>query len=127
MKDIKEKISRILSADQPKREVRFDDSGFTILNGKKETVTGSWAMVEEVFAFKLDRLTYDDICIGLRFDSSGNYWWVSEDDVGYQGFIEELRLRFPGIREDWLAEVATPAFAENRTTLWGEKWEFTRT
>jgi hypothetical protein len=73
IKNIKEKISRILSPDQPKREVRFDDSGFTILDGKKKPVIGSWAMVYEVFAFKLDRFTYDDICIGLRFDSSGNF------------------------------------------------------
>lgn len=127
IKNIKAKIRTILSRNQPKREVRFDDSGFTIRDGRKEPVTGSWAMVKEVFAFKLDRFTYDDICIGLRFDSSGNYWWISEVDVGYQDFMKELKRRFPGIREDWFAEVAVPAFLENRTTLWGEKWELAKT
>lgn len=79
-------------------------------------------MVKEVFAFKQDRLTYDDICIGLRFDSIGSYWWVAEDYLGYSEFQRELYRRFPGIREDWLTEVAMPPFAEKRTTLWGEKW-----
>jgi hypothetical protein len=127
MINIKAKISWMLSSDQPKREVRFDGSGFTILDGKKEPVIGSWAMVKEVFAFKQDRITFDDICIGFRFSNDGSYWWVAEDYVGFEDFHQEVKRKFPGITQNWLAEVATPPFAENRTTLWGEKWEPTRT
>jgi len=122
MKNIKAKIKDLLSPERPKREVRFDDKGFTIIDEQKEPVRGCWAMVQEVFAFKEDRLTYDDICIGLRFDNAGQYWWVAEDYIGYSDFQEELKRRFSGIREDWFCEVAYSAFAENRTSIWGAKW-----
>jgi hypothetical protein len=119
---IRAKIQNLLSTAQPRREVRFDDTCFTITEEHKEQVIGNWAMVQEVFAFKQDRLTYDDICIGLRFDSTGSYWWVAEDYIGYSDFLEELYRRFPGIREDWFGEVAQPPFEEKRTTLWDVKW-----
>ncbi len=93
-----------------------------MLDEQKKPVRGSWTMVLEVFAFKQDRLTYDDICIGLRFDGTGSYWWVAEDYLGYSEFLKELNRRFPGFRVDWLSEVAKPPFAEKRTTLWGETW-----
>jgi hypothetical protein len=79
MENIKSKLKKLISPDQSKREVRFDDTGFSIFEVQKEPVRGSWAMVQEVFTFKEDRLTYDDICIGLRFDNAGQYWWVAED------------------------------------------------
>ena len=81
-----------------------------------------WSDAVEVFAYKLDRGSVDEICIGFRVDSAGTHWWVSEEFTGYREFIEELVRRFPGIRTDWFSEVAYPAFVENRTTLWGESW-----
>jgi len=103
------------------REVCFDDTGFTVYGGEKP-VRASWAQVLEVFAYKDDRLTFDDICVGFRFEEDGSHWWVSEDYVGYEALMDELKKRFPGIRTDWFAEVSSPAFARNRTTLWGAHW-----
>jgi len=115
------KLKKRFSRQEPPREVSFDDEGFTML-GEKEPVRASWDRVREVFAYKIDLFAYDEICIGFRFDASGAHWWVGEDYVGYRQFVDELPKRFPGIRTDWFADVAHPAFVENRTTLWGELW-----
>jgi len=114
-------LKELFTPQESVRKVNFDDAGFTILGGR-ESVRGSWSSVIEVFAYKDDRFTIDDICIGFRFDAAGAFWWISEDYVGYREVLEELPQRFPGIRTDWFSEVAHPAFVENRTTLWGETW-----
>ncbi len=107
--------------DQP-RFVKFDAAGFSITEDGEPEVRGDWASIREVFAYKLDFFSVDEICIGLRYDSAGMHWWIGEGYVGYKEFLEELPRRFPGVRTDWFAEVAHPAFVENRTTLWGEPW-----
>ena len=114
-------LKELFTPQESVRKVNFDDAGFTILGGR-ESVRGSWSSVIEVFAYKDDRFTIDDICIGFRFDAAGAFWWISEDYVGYRAVLEELPQRFSGIRTDWFLEVAHPAFAANRTTLWGETW-----
>jgi hypothetical protein len=113
------KIKRRLSRDFPKREVKFDNGGFTVFEEEKPPVRAEWSRVKEVFAYKDDLFAYDEICVGFRFDDSGAYWWVGEDYDGYHEFVEELTVRFPGIKTDWFSEVALPAFIQNRTTLWG--------
>lgn len=104
------------------RFIKFDATGFAITEDGMPEVRGDWASVREVFAYKLDLFSVDEICIGLRYDSTGMHWWIGESYAGYKDFLEELPHRFPGIRTDWFAEVAHPAFVENRTTLWGETW-----
>lgn len=115
------KLRAFFAPKDLKRVVRFDDEGFTVF-GDREPAHATWARVREVFAYKDDRFTYDDICIGFRFDDAGAYWWVAEDYVGYEALVEELKRRFPGIRDDWFSQVAFPAFVQNRTTIWGEPW-----
>jgi hypothetical protein len=113
------RIKRRFTRDLPKREVKFDDAGFTVFAKGTELVHADWLSVKEVFAYKDDLFAYDEICIGFRFDDAGRYWWVGEDYVGYQKFVEGLKSRFPGIKTGWFSEVAHPPFIHNRTTLWG--------
>jgi hypothetical protein len=77
-----------------------------------------WANAEEVFAFKHDLFSFDEICIGFRIDAAGHYVWVGEDDGGFKEFRAEVEKRFASIRRDWFGKVAPPPFQENRTTLW---------
>jgi hypothetical protein len=116
------KMKRRLSRDFPKREVRFDDVGFSVFEEEEKKGSLPWSDTVEVFAYKIDLFSVDEICIGFRVDSTGTHHWVSEEFTGYREFLEELSRRFPGIRTDWFSEVAFPAFVENRTTLWGETW-----
>ena len=113
------KLKRRFSKDFPKRKVLFDDVGFTVFEEEKQIVRVEWVSVKEVFAYKVDLGTYDEICIGFRFDDTGAHWWISEEFEGYKELVGELTARFIGINTDWFHEVAFPAFAYNRTTLWG--------
>lgn len=123
MKTLLSKLKRRMARDYPKREVAFDGEGFTVLEESEIRARVSWSQIIEIFAYKMDLFTVDEICIGFRLDESGTHYWVSEEFLGYKEFIEQLRISFPGIREDWFAEVAFPAFIENRTTLWGQPWK----
>lgn len=95
-----------------------DESGFAIAERDKTLVRVAWSEIREVFAYKEDLFSYDVICLGFRVSEDGTFWKVSEEVVGYKELIAVLPHRFPGIRTDWFAEVALPAFALNRTTLW---------
>jgi hypothetical protein len=116
------KMKHRLSRGFPKREVRFDDVGFSVFEEEKMKSSLRWSDTVEVFAYKIDLFSIDEICIGFRVDSAGTHHWVSEEFTGYHEFLEELSRRFPGIRTDWFSAVALPAFVENRTTLWGAPW-----
>lgn len=102
--------------------IRFDSNGFSLIKHDGAAQHVPWASVKEVFTFKLDLVTYDTIRLGLRVSEDGEYWQVDEDDVGFQELLTEIERRF-GIRDkEWWTKVAFPAFATNRTTLWGEPW-----
>jgi hypothetical protein len=108
-------------AGWPEREIKIDASGFTVFEaGDPAGTRCTWADVVEVFAYKIDLFSYDEICVGFRFDGAGNHWWVGESYTGYTDLLEELPRRFPGIRTDWFSEVTHPAFATNRTIIWGQ-------
>ena len=123
-------LTRIREALGPVKETRqviCDESGFTVVEHGKTLARVSWSEVLEVFAYKEDRFTTDDICLGFRVHEDGTFWMVSEDFVGYKELLAELERRFSGIRTDWFAEVAFPAFVPNRTTLWGQTWKESHT
>ena len=113
------KIREALDPVTETRQVVCDESGFTVVEQGKTLARVSWSEVLEVFAYKEDRFTTDDICLGFRVHADGTFWAVSEDFIGYKELLAELERRFSGIRTEWFAEVAFPAFAPNRTTLWG--------
>lgn len=105
----------------PGRTIQLEADGFSVVEaGEPEAVRCRWADVREVFAYKLDLFSYDEICLGFRLDAAGRHAWVGESYTGYRELLAELPRRFPGIRTDWFSDVVHPAFAENRMTLWSE-------
>ncbi len=80
------------------------------------------ADVVEITAWKLDLVTVDSICLGLKFgspDEKGDLPMVriAEEEPEYEEIVEDLAKHF-GLREGWWNEVAFPAFEENKLVLW---------
>jgi hypothetical protein len=118
-------LARIREALGPAKETRqvvCDETGFTVVEHGKTLARVAWAEVLEIFAYKEDRFTTDDICLGFRAHEDGTFSMVSEDCIGYKDLLAQLERRFTGISTDWFGKVAFPAFAPNRTTLWGQTW-----
>jgi len=107
-------------------QVVCDESGFHFVEHGKTSARVSWSEILEVFAYKEDLFSYDEICLGFRVSEDGTFWMVSEKCIGYNDLLTELECRFSGIRTNWFAEVAFPAFVPNRTTLWGQRWKESR-
>jgi hypothetical protein len=116
MKKLFAKIRDRMSGKTLMRAVRFDSEGFAIAS-EKPAVSVRWADVHEVFGFKLDQFSVDEICLGFRIDAAGHYVWAGEDDVGFEEFRVEVERRF-GFDAAWFGKIMQPAFAENRTSLW---------
>lgn len=117
-------LSRIRQAFSPRKETRevvCDESGFTLAERGEIVGRVDWSDVLEVFAYKEDLGHFDTICVGFRTRDEGTLCLVSEDFIGYKELVAELERRFSGIRADWFAQVAFPAFAPNKTVLWEKR------
>ncbi len=79
-----------------------------------------WSNVKEVFAFKLDLLTVDCICLGFHVSQdTGEYTYqVTEEMSGYRELVEKMQCIYPDHNKDWWTQVAFPAFATNYITIW---------
>jgi hypothetical protein len=75
------------------------------------------AEVKEFFAFKLDLLTTDCVCLGFRVTDAGDYRRVDEEMPGYAELVEAMQRHFPDYNKDWWSQVAFPAFAANYTAV----------
>ena len=119
MKFIHRMLDR-MSGEDLKRDVCYDDEGFTVIRYEKPEMRVKWAEVGEVFAFKRDLFTMDEVCLGFRRGDTELYVWVSEDDRGFKHFLSHVEQRF-NIDPKWFGKVAYPAFQQNLTTLWRSK------
>jgi hypothetical protein len=102
--------------------IRLTSDGFSIIEHDGTPNYLAWTSVKEVFAFKLDLFTYDAMRLGFRVSDDGTYCQVDEDDAGFSELWAEVERRFDILDKEWWTKVAFPAFATNRTTLWGEPW-----
>jgi hypothetical protein len=76
----------------------------------------NWSDVVRIVAYKLDRMTTDEICLDLI----SNDWQATYTEMtpGWYQFLEKLESAFPTIAPDWDAKIALPPFATNYTVLW---------
>jgi len=111
------KIRDRMSGKTLKRDVRFDSDGFAVVRYEPPAESVRWSDIHEVYGFKLDLFSIDEICLGFTLDEDGRYIWVGEDDGGFKEFRSEVERRF-GFDPDWFGKIMKPAFVENRTTLW---------
>jgi hypothetical protein len=93
-------------AGWPEREIKLDEKGFTVIEpGRADEPRCDWIRVKEIFAYKPDLFSYDEICLGLRFDHEGNHWWVAESYTGYEPLLDELPRRAAEASPNTLATV----------------------
>jgi hypothetical protein len=102
--------------------IRLTSDGFSLIEHDGTLHQVPWASVKEIFAFKRDMLTFDTIWLGFRVSADGTYWEIDEDYPGFCELQAEVERRFNIVDKGWWSKVAFPAFATNRTTLWGEPW-----
>ncbi len=93
----------------------FDGDGFSITL-KDGTHAIQWHNVEKLTAYKIDLMTYDEICLNI-VTNDGSFT-ISEDTPGWYQFVDKTKLVFPGIDKDWDATIVYPSFATNLTILY---------
>ena len=93
----------------------YTEDGFTIT--LKELKKIKWTQIQSIFAYKVDLLTTDEICIDVFCDYDISFR-VTEETAGWFVFLERLKEQFPTIEEDWNINIAQPAFATNLTLVY---------
>lgn len=101
--------------------LKFDKKFLYFIDENICSVKISWDIVSEVFAFKRDLFTVDEICIGFRINDEGEYYEINEEMENYTELINFLNIPFAGIKQNWFTDVAHPAFETNLVSLWGNK------
>jgi hypothetical protein len=104
--------------------VRCDELGITqFVSSRQDAVRTQslpWDYVTQVFAYKRDLLTVDQISLTFLSHDPGELIEVSEDDEGYEQLIEQLPKRLAGFPtpEEWWQKMALPPFETQWTRLY---------
>jgi hypothetical protein len=95
-----------------------DDSGFQVIDTKRNRNLVRWSEVWRIQAFKRDLFAVDLICFQLYLDGTEQIVEVDEQMDGFAAFEKILPEKFKGFDPDWFPKVANPAFAPNLTEIW---------
>lgn len=101
-----------------------DASGFTIVPAKGESLRVRWDDVREIWTYKIDLFSYDEICLSFRFADAGTtpgegrWVEVTETDSGFSPFCKWMERRFPTIPPKWYSDVVVPAFEPCEAVLY---------
>src|SRR5262245_40597 len=86
--------------------IQLLDGGFSVVRGDEILFQVRWSGVKEIFAFKLDLLTTDCVCLGFRVSDTGDYHRVDEEMPGYSDLVEAMQRVFPDCNKEWWMQVA---------------------
>lgn len=96
----------------------YTANGFTIAY-KDEEYDVPWHEVEELVAYKLDLMAYDEICLDILHNGSKHT--ITEDTPGWHLFVEKTKSVYPGIDMYWDSKIVYPSFATNLTVLYQKR------
>ena len=100
----------------PDRICQVDNAGLTI-SVKKQESRIEWGEVKSLVAFKVNKLTYDSIC--LQIDYGQNISIVAlEETEGWESLVKGVKANFPSVNSTWDIDIIQPPFAENFTVLY---------
>jgi hypothetical protein len=80
---------------------------------EEEVIRLAWDQVANVFAYKRDLFSVDQICFVI--ECTDFRIEVREGDEGYESLITQMRSNIPGFpaQDEWWEGVALPPFAPN--------------
>ena len=94
---------------------RWDQDGLHAVEGEIR-IDIAWSDVRQVYAYKKDCITFDDIRLVFLSDQHGIEF--SEDDPTFSDLCNVLKEKL-GISDDWHSDLITaPAFETTFTTLY---------
>lgn len=109
-----EKALRWKQRPEDKGAFMYTDEGF-IYQTEDRSETVKWLDIERIVAYKLDRFTYDLICVRLYWN--GGELFMSEDKPGWFQFTSRLNSALP-VTQGWEERVAMPPFDTNETLVY---------
>jgi hypothetical protein len=95
--------------------VRVSEEGFSI-KLSSGIINIRWDEVKEIYAYKLDLMTIDEICFDIVL--SETVITLSEEIEGWQIFTDKLETVVTGFDKEWFAKVVYPAFKTNYTRVY---------
>ena len=96
-------IRKLLSGNRGRHNhVGIDVLGLTDFGSDKRTHL-RWSDVERIYGERLDKVTFDENY--LVFEGLTGVIFVGELDEEFQTVVHQVRERFPGIPEDWMASL----------------------
>lgn len=86
---------------------------------RKQSIQFSWDEVIGAYAYKLDLITVDCICIKLELTEKREIE-LNEEMIGWNSLIDAFPNYLSGFKkmEEWFMDVATPSFETNLTKLY---------
>ena len=91
----------------------FNDAGFSCTGASPWRAT--WSEVRRITAYKIDRLTVDEIRVDFELQD-GVARVITEECSGFEGLMLELVRHFPTV-SGWHGRVVQPAFAPSVSVL----------
>jgi hypothetical protein len=110
---------RAIARRSPSPTIQCDLTGIKKVWALGNSEQIAWDQITEVFAYKRDCLTTDQIRLVFGSQISGKWLEVTEDEPGFNELITNLPNHLPGCQayEDWFMSVAVPAFETKWTQI----------
>jgi len=103
-------------ASTPTPAITRTNRGYELRAGSDPLRHFAWSDVERITAYKVDRLTWDTVCLEFQ-SSSGVVCTVCEETEGFWDLVGDLKRALPTSEQDWEHAVIPTAFAENRRVI----------
>ena len=101
----------------PTPRITRTNRGFELRAGNDLLCHVAWSDVARITADKVDRLTWDMVCLEIQ-SSAGVVCTVDEETEGFWDLVGDLKRALPTSEQDWEHAVIPPAFAENRRVIY---------
>ena len=94
---------------------KYHDTGFEVqVDGYPRKC--EWSDITKIIAYKIDRITIDDIVVEVHFADADGFRFSEETDGFYQ-FVKRSKGALPEILSDWEIKIVNPPFQRSEMVL----------